>query len=86
MKKKYLLVHTWLDTAESEQKRRQVWKSEAKTLANYDLAHSTMKYDFMDYMGDNKTSVIAACLGYESAYMEYADGNREIWTITTQEG
>ena len=85
MEKKYLLVHTWLDTAESEQKRRQVWKSQAKTLDNYELAHSTMKYEFMDYMSDNKTSVIAACLGCESAYMEYADGNREIWTISQED-
>ena len=85
MEKKYLLVHTWLDTAESEQKRRQVWKSRSQTFSSRESAYFTMKYAYIAFINDNKVSLITCCFGCDSAYVEYADSNREIWTITTQE-
>ena len=83
LRTEYAVVHTWMDMDKSARFRRPVWRSSVKIYFDENIAYKMMKQEFLKYLEDNKESVCCADFYYNSAYIEYAEGCKEIWSITT---
>lgn len=81
MPSKYNLVHTWKDMEKTEQMNSPCWRSSVHTYPEWAAAHSAMRSAFLKYANDNAESLITCSFRCDSAYLEYADGCKEIWTI-----